>query len=202
MPRRTSGKDLYAEDTDKTLECYGFDYRTDQGRPGATAGFEGRPDVLAVRRRKATYIEIKSAAERFVFASWRDEQRIYADRLEKNGESVYIWLNMGRGRPDLKHMRDEKMARRAFLIPLDAFRQSVRRAEEIKSASIPYRIKEKGSRQRRVFDESGFSAETMFGQYELQYHRAGAWIIPVSHPFAIEHSLKEPSCPKPPTSKK
>lgn len=203
--RRGGGKDKHAKNTDDTLASYGFDYRTDQGRPGATTGFEGRPDVLAVRRRRATYIEIKSAAERFELASWREEQRAYSAGLEAQGESIYLWLNIGNGRPDLKNMRDEKYARRAFLIPIAVFREAIAKAEVIGVKSIPYRVHKKGSgtKQRTVIRDHSFSAADLFGSYELKYSKSGTWVIPVGHPFAEEHELKEPTCqpsPAPDTS--
>lgn len=198
---RSNGRDLHAKDTDNTLASYGFDYRTDQGRKWATAGFEGRPDVLAVRAGQASYIEIKSAAQIFSVASWREDQRAYTQRLEAQGESIYIWLNMGSGRADLKHFRDEKYARRAFLIPVAAFRDALEKADQIGVRGIPYRIRKpkQEKRQPSVFREHDFCAASLFGSYELRYLTAGTWIIPVDHPFAERHNLKEPTCqPKSP----
>lgn len=138
---------------------------------------KGVADLSIAKNEKSALVEVKNGNKGFAFSDWREEQRSWAEMVEKEKRVPYfIALVVGDSRPDLKNGRDDLRPRKAWVIPRKYF-LAVEYMVSKYQKSIPYRVLRNTPVEMR---DANLDAITLFQQYELKWEKGG-WHIPQNH---------------------
>ncbi len=171
--------DLHADEVTKTLHSYGWLVRTDPTQKYATAGENGRADLLATRGGYGVAIEIKSDYGAFSFDNWRDNQRKWwQDECIPYGTPLFIWLFLGKDRPNAD-MSKGYLPRRAWCVPAAEILHAESLIQPYQS-SIPYLA---SAGYRTELQSQQLDAYHLFAPYEVKWAGGGTWSFPELHIF-------------------
>lgn len=172
--------DKWANEVHKSLRAHGYDVRVDHTSKFASAGDEGRSDVVATLPDKVNYIEIKSENRGFKCSSFREEQRNWTHKQLNAGYSCWLWIICGSGRPNSSNC--ELSPRKSFLVPAGIVFNAISMMENIQDL-IPYAI---SKNSKKVIKSQLLTVQDVFAIWELKWNGGGIWKIPESHPLYNE----------------
>lgn len=163
--------------------------RADPTEKWATAGENGRSDLIVLKNGKGAAVEIKSGNKGFNFSDWRENQREWAKvYCAMCNVPYWIWLNLGETR--LKgDLAKGKLLRRAWLIPEKDFLEAEEKIKSVQT-TLPYEAVKGYS---TFLQDNNLDALTLFKKYELSWSKLNipwtptqskyCWYIPNEHPF-------------------
>lgn len=181
--------DKYANEVKTAFNMQCYISRADPTEKFATAGENGRSDLVVLKNGRGVAVEIKSGKTGFNFTDWRSNQREWASKYcAMCGVPYFIWLNLGEARQKSDLDRG-KLLRRAWLIPEKIFLEAEDKIKAVQT-TLPYQV---GKGYNTFLQENKLDAITLFKDFELSWsklvipwNKAQAkycWVIPTDHPF-------------------